>query len=349
MRPIGFSTGALARGDFTRGLELLRGAGLRKIELSALRGEELPGLMQYIQTAILGDFDYVSVHAPSAYPADDEIGIVEALTPAIEKRFHVVVHPDAICDFKPWRRFGSLLCVENMDKRKPIGRTVQELSKVFDRLPESSFCLDVAHARQVDPTMGATADLLRHFTNRLAQVHVSDVNSSSGHERLNLAASLAFEKIASSIPATVPLILESPLYSEPESRMHGEIASEVTKAQSAFGVPAKASLSRRWFEADSKSGVRDIDIPETFNAASRQDEIHQSEIKELITRGLSRSEKMMLVLYYYEGMTVKEIGDALELSESRVRKMHADIIARLRERLTERDCMRAILGGGLER
>ena len=237
MRPIGFSTGALARGDFSRGLELLKKARLREIELSALRSEELPGLMHYIQSANLDGFDYVSIHAPSTYPAGAEIEIVEALTPAVNKGFHVVVHPDAICDFKPWQRFGELLCVENMDKRKPIGRTAQELSKVFEKLPEASFCLDVAHSRQVDPTMGVAADLLRHFADRLVQVHVSDVNSSSRHERLNLAASLAFRKIAASIPREVPLVLESPLYSEPELRIQDEIATEVARVEDTFGPP----------------------------------------------------------------------------------------------------------------
>lgn len=371
MRPIGFSTGALARGDFSRGLDLLKRAGLRKIELSALRTEELPGLMHYIQSSNLDDFDYVSIHAPSSYPADSEAGIVEALAPAIKKRLHVVVHPDAIRDFKPWRQFGDLLCVENMDKRKPIGRTARELSTVFEKLPEASFCLDVAHTRQVDPTMGAAADILRHYANRLAQVHVSDVNSSSRHERLNLAASLAFRKIASSIPASIPLILESPLYSEPESRMPDEIASEVGRAQSAFKIPAteqeiseawqelkllkdssavpQSRLSRKRINTDGNEDVHNIGMPGMFNASSLPSEIPQPEIKELITRGLSRSEKMILVLYYYEEMTVKEIGDALELSESRVREIHADIIARLKERVGERDCMLALLGGGLER
>ncbi len=234
MRSIGFSTGALALGDFSRGLDLIRKAGLRRVELSALRYEELPGLMQFLRSTGMDDFDYVSIHAPSAYTAGLEPAIIEALIPAIKKKLHVVAHPDAIYDFRQWRQFGSLLCVENMDKRKPIGRTARELSEIFKELPEASFCLDVAHSRQVDPTMGVAADMLWSFTNRLAQVHVSDVNSRSRHERLNLAASLAFKKIAASIPASVPLILESPLYAESESRMHAEIEAEVERAQCVF-------------------------------------------------------------------------------------------------------------------
>jgi hypothetical protein len=46
MRPIGFSTGALAKGDFRRGLDLQRRSGISAIELSALRDHELPHLLE---------------------------------------------------------------------------------------------------------------------------------------------------------------------------------------------------------------------------------------------------------------------------------------------------------------
>ena len=39
------------------------------------------------------------------------------------------------------------LCVENMDKRKPVARTVDELEAVFGELPDAGFCLDLGHAR----------------------------------------------------------------------------------------------------------------------------------------------------------------------------------------------------------
>ena len=46
MRPIGFSTGALAYADFRRGLEMVKHGGLRTIELSALRQNELIPLLK---------------------------------------------------------------------------------------------------------------------------------------------------------------------------------------------------------------------------------------------------------------------------------------------------------------
>ena len=38
----------------------------------------------------------------------------------------------------------------------------------------------------------------------------------------------------------------------------------------------------------------------------------------LVTKGLNRNERLIIILYYYEEMTMKEIGATLDLSESRV-------------------------------
>jgi len=51
-----------------------------------------------------------------------------------------------------------------------------------------------------------------------------------------------------------------------------------------------------------------------------------------ITRGLTREERLVLVLYYYEELTMAEIGLVLNLSESRVSQIHKDILQRLRQR-----------------
>jgi RNA polymerase sigma factor for flagellar operon FliA len=59
-------------------------------------------------------------------------------------------------------------------------------------------------------------------------------------------------------------------------------------------------------------------------------------VRDLITKGLSRAERLILLLYYYEEMTMKEIGATLDLSESRVSQMHSAILARLRDQLVQR-------------
>lgn len=64
--------------------------------------------------------------------------------------------------------------------------------------------------------------------------------------------------------------------------------------------------------------------------------MHDLDVKSLVTRGLTRAEKLIVTLYYFEQMSMKEIGLTLELSESRVSQMHASILRRLKARLTER-------------
>jgi RNA polymerase sigma factor for flagellar operon FliA len=56
----------------------------------------------------------------------------------------------------------------------------------------------------------------------------------------------------------------------------------------------------------------------------------------LVTRGLNRNERLIVILYYYEEMTMKEIGATLNLSESRVSQMHSSIVQRLQAQLCKR-------------
>ena len=58
-------------------------------------------------------------------------------------------------------------------------------------------------------------------------------------------------------------------------------------------------------------------------------------LTDFIARGLSREERLVLVLYYTEGLTMAEIGLVLDLSESRVSQIHKDVIHRLRRRFRD--------------
>src|SRR5262249_38652593 len=123
MRPIGFSTGAIAKHDFGTALSVLRQGGVRVVELSALRLSELGPLAAAIEHVDLHPFDFVSFHAPSRYEPADEPWVIDSLACVVARGIPVIVHPDVIFDHQPWNRFGPLLLVENMDKRKPVGRT----------------------------------------------------------------------------------------------------------------------------------------------------------------------------------------------------------------------------------
>lgn len=236
MRPIGFSTGALAYADFRHGFTLTRMGGCPAVELSALRQAELLPMLDSLDSLDLTGFEYISIHAPSQFdPASEAVGWC-LLREQAWRGWPIVVHPDALCDLSLWRELGALLCVENMDKRKPVGRTARELASIFDKLPEASLCFDIAHSRQCDPTMTEAYLILREFGSKLRQVHVSEVNTRSKHDPLSYASILAYQDVAHLIPENVPIILETPVAPD-------RMESEISKVREALPLTRQTVLA----------------------------------------------------------------------------------------------------------
>ena len=96
------------------------------------------------------------------------------------------------------------------------------------------------------------------------------------------------------------------------------------------------SLNRKWFETDSSKDVREIDVVKDTRQENPVTQLQRDDLKLLLTKGLSRAERLIIILYYYEEMTMKEIGITLDLSESRVSQMHSSILARLKAQMQHR-------------
>jgi hypothetical protein len=221
---VGFSTGALAKADFRHALKILKNYPRSSaIELSALREQELKPLIESLDSLDLKQYSYVAVHAPSY--TQDEGSVIDLLNRVKELEWSIVVHPDCIQDWSLWRQFGNLLCIENMDKRKPIGRSVDELRECFMKLPDASLCLDLGHARQYDPTMTEAYLIIKEYASKLRQVHLSEVNTDSSHSKISYAAFLSFKEIAPFLLKNIPFILETPV-------TDNEISTEITLANS---------------------------------------------------------------------------------------------------------------------
>ncbi len=96
------------------------------------------------------------------------------------------------------------------------------------------------------------------------------------------------------------------------------------------------SLDTKYGDGDSEKDIREIDIIKDGKSKNPVIEAQKRDLKSLLTKGLTRAERLIIVLYYYEEMTMKEIGATLDLSESRVSQMHSSIIARLKAQMNTR-------------
>ena len=96
------------------------------------------------------------------------------------------------------------------------------------------------------------------------------------------------------------------------------------------------SLNKKWFDSDGSRDVGEIDVLQDGKSKDPTGGIQKRDVMKMVTKGLNRNERLIVILYYYEELTMKEIGGTLGLSESRVSQMHSSIVARLKDQLGRR-------------
>jgi RNA polymerase sigma factor FliA len=98
------------------------------------------------------------------------------------------------------------------------------------------------------------------------------------------------------------------------------------------------SMDENWYMNDGSDNAP-MSIEETLESSDSYNPdvvAEKDEIKKLIAKaiaGLPDREKQVLILYYYEALTLKEIGLILEVTESRVSQLHTKAIFRLKGKL----------------
>ena len=97
-----------------------------------------------------------------------------------------------------------------------------------------------------------------------------------------------------------------------------------------------AALDELWSSSTTGDPVALIDTLEDPQAAEPQQAMAHTELREALGEAIARlpeREKLVVTLYYYEELTLREIGEVLGVTESRVSQLHTKAILRLKARL----------------
>jgi len=118
----------------------------------------------------------------------------------------------------------------------------------------------------------------------------------------------------------------------------GITEEELNESLSEIGRSSIAALDELWTISGSGGDqVALIDTIEDPEAPDPQGSLSQTELREAIADAIARlpeREKLVVTLYYYEELTLREIGEVLGVTESRVSQLHTKAILRLKARLS---------------
>jgi RNA polymerase sigma factor for flagellar operon FliA len=136
--------------------------------------------------------------------------------------------------------------------------------------------------------------------------------------------------------------LESKLGTAPtDEQIAAKVGITVEELEESLADIARSSiaaLDELWSPGGSDGDqIALIDTIEDADAPDPQSRLSQTEMKEAIADAIARlpeREKLVVTLYYYEELTLREIGEVLGVTESRVSQLHTKAILRLKARLS---------------
>ncbi len=173
---MGFSTGCLYKTRkkiSKRTINFFRKIGCNAIEFNCPEKSDLKDVLNFSRKDVIG-FKHISVHAPrlSGNDASEILEIIKRIHKNLDLNC-VVIHPDEISHIDLLSECSFPIGIENMDSRKNFGKTKQDIESIFKRYPDFGFVLDVNHVYTNDNTMALSHELLKSFSKKTMQVHLS--------------------------------------------------------------------------------------------------------------------------------------------------------------------------------
>ena len=112
---------------------------------------------------------------------------------------------------------------------------------------------------------------------------------------------------------------------------------ELEESLSDISRSSIAALDELWSVSGEGDQVSLLDTIEDTEAPSPAEALDVTDVRETLADAISRlpeREKLVITLYYYEELTLREIGEVLGVTESRVSQLHTKAVLRLRSRLS---------------
>ncbi len=107
---------------------------------------------------------------------------------------------------------------------------------------------------------------------------------------------------------------------------HGELSKEINEAT----ARTMFSLSEKWEDNDEDRAGEKLEILEDQSAVDPLHELNRHDLLKFMTRSLTHKERFIIEQYYSVGHTMREIGEMLSLTESRVCQIHSNVMSRLK-------------------
>ena len=117
----------------------------------------------------------------------------------------------------------------------------------------------------------------------------------------------------------------------------GITGEELEESLAEISRSSMAALDELWTPSAGGDQISLIDTIEDTSGPDPEQSLEQTELKEALGEAIARlpeREKLVVTLYYYEELTLREIGEVLGVTESRVSQLHTKAVLRLKARLS---------------